>query len=263
MAIKKFWSIKEIELFFEQRRIKNEQSNRNYYKAQSQKYLDKINPKTGILYKYEGKIERYKITNEKKLEKEKNKAIKAFQEQEKEWFIIAKNGRKVKKQVDVGNNNLSGKITKSKAKQEFQLYCKISRADENGCVREITTNQLVHWRECQGWHYISASVNTTCFDINNVRPQFPWSNKVMSFSDKKADLEKEKYRQELVKRIWEKAVTDLEHKAKDKTVKFWFWGNFFVEIYEKYKALNDEIFAQHPDWSRDKKKDLSWQRWCL
>nr|DAE27562.1 MAG TPA: hypothetical protein [virus sp. ct1Uu26] len=32
-------------------------------------------------------------------------------------------------------------------------------------------------------------------------------------------------------------------------------------MYEKYKTLNDEIFAQHPDWSRDKKKDLSWQRW--
>lgn len=58
---------------------------------QSQKYLDKVNPKTGILYKYEGKIERYKIANEKKLEKEKNKAIKAFQDQEKSGFVIAKN----------------------------------------------------------------------------------------------------------------------------------------------------------------------------
>ena len=190
MATKKFWSIKEIEYFFEQRRIKNEQSNRNYYKAQSQKYLDKINPKTGILYSYEAKIERYKIANANKIEREKKKAIKAFQEQEKSGFVIAKNWRKVKKQVDVGNNNLTGKITKSKAKQEFQLYSKISRADENGLVREITTGQLVHWRETQGGHYISASVNITCFELNNVWPQFPGSNKIMSMGDQKAETEK-------------------------------------------------------------------------
>ena len=63
----------------------------NYYKAQSQKYLDKINPKTGILYSYEAKIERYKIANANKIEREKKKAIKAFQEQEKSGFVIAKN----------------------------------------------------------------------------------------------------------------------------------------------------------------------------
>ena len=263
MATKKFWSIKEIELFFEQRRIKNEQSNRNYYKAQSQKYLDKINPKTGILYSYEAKIERYKIANANKIEREKKKAIKAFQEQEKSGFVIAKNWRKVKKQVDVGNNNLSGKITKSKAKQEFQLYSKISRADENGLVREITTGQLVHWRETQWGHYISASVNIACFELNNVWPQFPGSNKIMSMGDQKAQAEKDKYRTELIKRIGLEKVNNLEQLAviSKKWTKIRFGSNFFSEIYEKYKALNDEIFAQHPDWSRDKKKDLSWQRW--
>lgn len=263
MATKKFWSIKEIELFFEQRRIENEQSNKNYYKAQSQKYLDKINPKTGILYSYEAKIERYKIANANKIEREKKKAIKAFQEQEKSGFVIAKNWRKVKKQVDVGNNNLTGKITKSKAKQEFQLYSKISRADENGLVREITTGQLVHWRDTQGGHYISASINITCFNLDNVWPQFPGSNKIMSMGDQKADTEKAKYRAELIKRIGAEKVGELEQLAEDskKWIKVRFWSSFFIEMYEKYKTLNDEIFAQHPDWNRDKKKDLSWQRW--
>lgn len=263
MAIQKFWSVKEIEYFFEQRRIKNEQSNKNYYKAQSQKYLDKINPNTGILYAYEARMERYKIANRNKLEREKKKAIKAFQEQEKSGFVIAKNWRKVKKQVDVGNNNLTGKITKSKAKQEFQLYWKISRADENGLVREITTGQLVHWRETQGGHYITASVNATCFVLDNVWPQFPGSNKIMSMGDQKAELEKAKYKAELIKRIGAEKVGELEQLAEDskKGVKVCFWSSFFVEIYEKYKALNDEIFAQHPDWNREKKKDLSRQRW--
>lgn len=263
MATKKFWSIKEIEYFFEQRRIKNEQSNKNYYKAQSQKYLDKINPKTGILYSYEAKIERYKIANANKIEREKKKAIKAFQEQEKSGFVIAKNWRKVKKQVDVGNNNLTGKITKSKAKQEFQLYSKISRADENGLVREITTGQLVHWRETQGGHYISASVNITCFELNNVWPQFPGSNKIMSMGDQKAETEKAKYRAELIKRIGEEKVNNLEQLAmlSKKWTKVRFGSGFFAELYKKYKALNDEIFAKHPDWNREKKKDFSWQRW--
>lgn len=263
MATKKFWSIKEIEYFFEERRIKNEQSNKNYYKAQSQKYLDKINPKTGILYSYEAKIERYKIANANKIEREKKKAIKAFQEQEKSGFVIAKNWRKVKKQVDVGNNNLTGKITKSKAKQEFQLYSKISRADENGLVREITTGQLVHWRETQGGHYISASVNITCFELNNVWPQFPGSNKIMSMGDQKAETEKAKYRAELIKRIGEEKVNNLEQLAmlSKKWTKVRFGSGFFAELYKKYKALNDEIFAKHPDWNREKKKDSSWQRW--
>lgn len=263
MAIQKFWSVKEIEYFFEQRRIKNEQSNRNYYIAQTKKYSDKINRKTKILYVYEERMERYKIANRNKLEREKKKAIKAFLEQEKSGFVIAKNWRKVKKKVDVGNNNLTGKITKSKAKQEFQLYSKISRADKNGLVREITTGQLVHWRETQGGHYITASVNATCFVLDNVWPQFPGSNKIMSMGDQKAELEKAKYKAELTKRIGAEKVGELEQLAEDskKGVKVRFWSSFFVEIYEKYKALNDEIFAKHPERNREKKKDLSWKKW--
>jgi bacteriophage lambda ninG protein len=80
-------------------------------------------------------------------------------------------------------------------------------------VREITTGQLVHWRETQGGHYISASVNITCFELNNVWPQFPGSNKIMSMGDQKAQAEKDKYRTELIKRIGLEKVNNLEQLA--------------------------------------------------
>ena len=80
-------------------------------------------------------------------------------------------------------------------------------------MREITTGQLVHWRETQGGHYISASVNITCFELNNVWPQIPGSNKIMSMGDQKAETEKVKYRAELIKRIGDEKVNNLEQLA--------------------------------------------------
>lgn len=43
---KNFVSIKQIEQVFEARRKRNEQSRLNYYKVQTQKYLDKIDPES-------------------------------------------------------------------------------------------------------------------------------------------------------------------------------------------------------------------------
>lgn len=257
---KKFINIQQIESFYEQRKKQNELARLNYYKYQTQKYIDKVDPESGLLLKYKKKLEKYKIANANKIERQKKSAIAQFKNNLKQeiWEYPVKR----KLSVNVWNNQKKEKITKTKAKQEFQLYAKISRADKNWIVQEITTDQFVHWRECDGWHYISASVKQTCFDIDNVRPQFSGSNMIMSMGDKNAEQEKEKYRKNLIKRIWKERVEELDY--------IWKYGKNTLlkvkapsneEIYNKYKKLNDEIFSNNPTWSRNKAKDKSYQNY--
>ena len=253
---KSFATVKDIERFYEQRRIRNEQSRLNYYKAKMKMFNDKIDPKTWLFDKYVRKLERYKIANANKCEREKRSAIAQFEKQIKKGIETTKFwNRSI-------NVRTAKRITKSMAKEELQLYCKISRADKNGIVEEITTGDKVHWRLTQWWHFVSASIAQTCFDENNIRPQYWWSNKQMSQWDSRALKIKEKYRKNLVKKIWEEAVQNLE-----RVEKYWknelikSWSTLFSEIYKKYKALNDKIFEQNPWWNRKADLDESWKKW--
>lgn len=257
---KNFVSVRQIEQVFEARRIRNEQSRLNYYKTLTQKYIEKIDPETWLVDKYVRKFERYKIANKNKCERDKNSAITAFKKQIQQWVEANKKGSRT---IKIAKNTKEKNIGKSKAKEEFQLWAKISKADENGLVIEITTGKKVHWRETQGGHYISASINATCFDENNVRPQFPWSNDAMSRGDKRALDIKEQYRNNLIKMIGIEEVERLERAEKERGNQISsssFWRSYFKEIYEKYKALNDAIFAAHPSWSRKADKDESWKK---
>ena len=257
---KKFVSVRQIEQVFEARRIRNEQSRLNYYKTLTQKYIEKIDPETWLVDKYVRKFERYKIANKNKCERDKASAIAAFKKQIQQGIEANKKGSRT---IKIAKNNKPKTIGKSKAKEEFQLWAKISKADENGLVIEITTGNKVHWRETQGGHYISASINSTCFDENNVRPQFPWSNEAMSRGDKRALDIKEQYRNNLIKMIGIEEVERLERAEKERGNQISsssFGRSYFKEIYEKYKALNDAIFAAHPNWSRKASEDKSWKK---
>ena len=205
-------------------------------------------------------MEKYKVANANKCERDKNAAIAAFRKQIKQGI---ETNRKGSRTIKVAKNNKQKTIGKSKAKEEFQLWSKISKADENGLVIEITTGNKVHWRETQGGHYISASINATCFDEKNVRPQFPWSNDAMSRGDKRALDIKEQYRNNLIKMIGLSEVERLERAEKERGNQISsssFGRSYFKEIYEKYKALNDAIFAAHPNWSRKASEDQSWKK---
>ena len=205
-------------------------------------------------------MEKYKVANANKCERDKNAAIAAFRKQIKQGI---ETNRKGSRTIKVAKNNKQKTIGKSKAKEEFQLWSKISKADENGLVIEITTGNKVHWRETQGGHYISASINATCFDEKNVRPQFPWSNDAMSRGDKRALDIKEQYRNNLIKMIGIDEVERLERAEKERGNQISsssFGRSYFKKIYEKYKALNDAIFAAHPNWSRKASEDQSWKK---
>lgn len=257
---KNFVSVKQIEQHFESRRIRNEQTKLNYYKALTTKYVNKIDPESWLLDKYVRKLEKYKIANANKCERDKNSAITAFKKQIQQWI---ETNRKGSRTIKVATNKKPKTIGKSLAKEEFQLWAKISKADDNGLVTEITTGNKAHWRETQGGHYISASINATCFDENNVRPQFPWSNEAMSRGDKRALDIKEQYRNNLIKMIGIEEVERLERSEKERGSQISsssFGRSYFKEIYEKYKALNDAIFAAHPNWSRKASEDQSWKK---
>ena len=84
----------------------------------------------------------------------------------------------------------------------------------------------------------------------------------MSQWDKQAMIIKEKYRKNLVKKIGEEAVQNLERiekYGKNELIKSW-W-TLFSEIYKKYKELNDKIFESHPWRNRKAELDESWKKW--
>ncbi len=245
----KFQSVSDIERYYIGKKIRAEQAKINYYKMQSRKYLDKVNPDTWLLYKYESKITKRKNKYEKKIKEEERKVLLEWNKSKGEKIELPKAKKK--------------KITKTMAKAEFQLRRKLEEADENWLVIEITTGRKVHWRETQWGHYITASINATCFEPDNVRPQSPWSNRLMSMGNNIAKKEEAKYRKMLVQRIWEERVRELEQMAEDskKSPAGGRGSKYFNQIYEESKKINDAIFMSHPDWHRDAKKDLSYKRW--
>ena len=84
----------------------------------------------------------------------------------------------------------------------------------------------------------------------------------MSLWDSKSVEIKQKYRANLVKRIGEEAVQNLERVEKYwKNQLFKSWRSLFSEIYKKYKDLNDKIFAEHKNRDRKAENDESWKKW--
>ena len=85
----------------------------------------------------------------------------------------------------------------------------------------------------------------------------------MSRGDKRALDIKEQYRNNLIKMIGLSEVERLERAEKERGSQISsssFGRSYFKEIYEKYKALNDAIFAAHPNWSRKASEDKSWKK---
>ena len=60
---------------------------------------------------------------------------------------------------------------KQKAKEAFQLYVRLRDADKKGLCRCCTCHTIVHYKECDGGHFIRAHNMAVCFDERNVHAQ--------------------------------------------------------------------------------------------
>jgi len=100
--------------------------------------------------------------------------------------------------------------------------------------RSYNATAIRKWNACDWGHYISRSYNATAFDLNNIRPQCKWCNWFKNGNPVE-------YRKWLVKKIWLKAVKELEAKKyslKKLTVE---WLEEQIKEYkEKVKLLEDK-----------------------
>lgn len=53
----------------------------------------------------------------------------------------------------------------------FQRMRRLEEANTDGLERCITCGKLMHWKDSQGGHYISRTVEATCIEPDNVWPQ--------------------------------------------------------------------------------------------
>ncbi|MDR0651470.1 MAG: hypothetical protein LBG59_09040 [Candidatus Peribacteria bacterium] len=158
--VKEFQSIVQIKQYYRMKEKADMLAKRNYYLGRTKMVLGV----SGLLKKYEKKLATFEKNNTIKLQRKMEKAIEDFSK-----------GKKTETKTKKTEN-----YTKGLALMQIQLYAKISRADKNGMVKEITTGKKVHRKETQGGHFISAQWNSTCFDLYNIRPQLKKSNFDMS-----------------------------------------------------------------------------------
>lgn len=125
---------------------------------------------------------------------------------------------------------------KQKAFKEFQLYCRISRANSRWYVTMVDNLKDVHYTECQWWHfYPKHNYPHIAFNQLNCRPISRQCNRMQG------DNVWERWRDNLVLITGKMPVLGLDELASDKDAKNQIFHNtYYREQYEYYKARNDE-----------------------
>lgn len=123
---------------------------------------------------------------------------------------------------------------KQKAFKEFQLYCRISRADDRWYITMVDNLKKVHYTECQWGHfYPKHNYPHIAFSAINCRPISRQCNKMQW------DNVGERWRDNLVLMIGKMPVIELDELAGDKDAKNQIFHNtYYREQYEFYKAKN-------------------------
>lgn len=97
---------------------------------------------------------------------------------------------------------------RNKAASLAQKYARISRADSEWYVIGITCWTRMKWDQCDGGHYRPKSDRTIFdFDQLNIWPQ---SNSDNSIAPRWGKGETVKYREALIRKIWEEKVKEID-----------------------------------------------------
>lgn len=143
---------------------------------------------------------------EERLKKKLAIKIKLENEEYEQACIMLKSwDREVRTDIIVSFSKL-----KSKAFSQFQLRCRLSRANKDLKVRCIDIQQRRHYKECQGWHYYGKFNNPRlAFDPLNCRPITKETNKAQG--DQEWLLRKDN----LILHIWQERFNNLERASKE------------------------------------------------
>lgn len=162
-----------------------------FYKRQKEKRLE--NYKKKLEEKYSKVIDRYKKKQESKLEYQRRKL----------------EGRKITKKLE---KKVNGSIPIEKMKQRVlslaQLYSRLRDSDENWYWKCISCWRRIHRTKWDWGHYISRANMSTAFNLNNINLQCKHCNWMLHWNI-------QWYRANLIDKIWEKEVIELEKSKKE------------------------------------------------
>ncbi len=92
----------------------------------------------------------------------------------------------------------------------LQLFVRLRDTDEYGRWFCISCGKKIHYKNANGGHYVPRSVRSYCIDLDNIHIQCPDDNKTMSLWSLESKQVKEKYRENLIKKIWLQKVLEMD-----------------------------------------------------
>lgn len=182
----------------------------NAYKVQKQieKELQKIKARIAKRVEFYNKQREKKLENYKrKLEEKHLKAIERYKKKQKSKLEYQKRKfewKKIPKKLErkVMKTNSLEKI-KQKVLSLAQLYARLRDSDENWYWKCISCWKRIHRTKWDWWHYISRANMSTAFNLNNINLQCKHCNWMLHWNI-------QWYRANLINKIWEKWVRELE-----------------------------------------------------
>lgn len=190
---------------------------------------------------WSNKRDREIIRKEKKIEDEREKALKNFERLEK-WHKM------------VAYKKKSKKIWKTKMLSVYQEYVRLTESDESWWCKCISCPIKLPWKwkifidwspiYATGWHYINSQRNATAFDLDNIHTQCNWCNNKMHNWWKSWDITTANYRKNLIDLIGEERVELLESKRDDEAKKptlVDIWQYLTHDNYEYWRAKVKEL----------------------
>lgn len=154
---------------------------------------------------------------------------KSFEEAKKDYKPLKRSSIQRKPVKPKKKKKLSVRSLKKKAWKEFSIFIRTRGADENGIQECFTCPLRAHWKTLEAGHLVPGRNNSTLFSEIGVNPQCRRCNghfrgNVIVYYPKMVRL----HGQEVVDQLI--AARDTTHK--------WL-PNELVDVYSKYKALND------------------------
>lgn len=149
-----------------------------------------------------------KLDYNKKFERARKRKEATFDK--KTQLLIKNEKRSAKWETKLKYKPRKTSITWTKIKALLQKYVRLRDTWEDWYWNCIVTGKRIHRKEWNWWHYISASYKATALDLDNIHLQSAWSNKAMSMWDKTAEYHKQLYRENLLRKIWDKRLLALE-----------------------------------------------------
>ena len=170
--------------------------------------------------------EKSKLKYDKRYEKKVAQKIRIEQEKYRVAQRMIKGWKVTEKKEVIGFKKM-----KTMAFNKFQLYCRLSRCDNDWFLTLIDSWKRVHYKKAQWWHYFSKkNYPWIAFDTDNCRPISWITNKLQS------DQEGLFWQRNLISHIWYERFDALVSRSRQKEHKI-LTIDYYRDMFDNFDTL--------------------------